>query len=374
MTSTPENFFCQAPFTNIQTAGDSNRPCCEINFSVPSSQDYFKDSHLAKIKEKLFNGIPPSECEKCIRTEKNSGQSLRKIINDSFPERSKEITNPDYFDIKDIFLVTSNTCNLKCLPCTGASFIRDRELYEMGLSNKIPITVKNNTDYKIFSSNKIETVTLSGGEPFYDKETFKILEFLVENNKSKNITLDINTNLTKIEESLLIWLRDNFKHVIIKASIDGVGEVNEYLRYPLTWEKVEESIEKIQKFPEIGLLVTTALSNLSLMRYYELIDWCLEKNIADMFITPVDNTEELYYINLPDNVKKNLTTKLIERKKLSSLNDSYKRCINFALESIKNSNTFEPSKIKKFLNIHDAHRNTNYKNVFPEIAWIENIK
>jgi sulfatase maturation enzyme AslB (radical SAM superfamily) len=244
----------------------------------------------------------------------------------------------------------------------------------MGLSNKIPITIKNNTDYKIFNSNGIETVTLTGGEPFYDKETFKILEFLVENNKSKNITLDINTNLTKIEESLLIWLRDNFKHVIIKASIDGVGSVNEYLRYPLTWEKVEESIKKIQKFPDIGLLVTTALSNLSLMRYHELIDWCLRKEIADIFITPVDDVDELHYLNLPDDIKGDLTNKLSEKRVLNNINNSYMRCINFALESIKNSNDFNSKKLKKFLDTHDAHRNTNYKNVFPEIAWIESIR
>ena len=374
MAPSSEKFFCQAPFTNIQSAGESNRPCCEINFSVPSTENYFENNGLAKIKEKLFNGIPPNECEKCIRTEKNSGQSLRKIINDSFPERTKEISNPDYFNIKDIFLVTSNTCNLKCLPCTDSSFIRDRELYEMGLSKKIPITVKNNTDYKIFKSNDIETITLSGGEPFYDKETFKILEFLIENNKSKNITLDINTNLTKIEESTLIWLSNNFKHVIIKASIDGVSSVNEYLRYPLTWDKVEESIKKIQKFSEIGLLVTTALSNLSLMRYCDLIDWCLRKEIADIFVTPVNNISELHYLNLPENTKKDLTNKLIEKRNIKNLNDSYIRCIDFALESITNSFEFKDKKLYDYLNAHDKHRNTDFGNVFPEINFLKRLK
>ena len=365
------NFFCQAPFTNIQSEEGINKPCCEINFSVPSKENYFKNPQLGKIKKKLFNGIAPIECEKCIRTEKNSGQSLRKIINDSFPERSKEITTPDYFNIKDIFLVTSNICNLKCLPCEDSSFIRDRERHQLGLIKNIPIIIRNNTNYNIFDSGGIETLTLSGGEPFYDPETFKVLEFLIQENKSKNITLDINTNLTKIKETTLVWLRDNFKHVIIKASIDGVGPVNEYLRYPLKWKKVEESIEKIQKFPEIGLLVTTALSNLSLIHYHELIDWCLEKNIADMFITPVDNVSELHYLNLPTDMKENLKIILKKRLETSELNDSYIRCINFVLESIENSSEFKPEELKKYLNIHDKHRNTDYKTVFPEIAWIE---
>jgi len=369
-----KNFFCQAPFTNIQADGESVKPCCEIDFSVPNTENYFKNPQLLKIKENLFNNIPPKECHQCVKNEKYGGESLRTIINESYPKRIKKITHPEYFDIKDIFLITSNTCNLKCLPCEYSSYIRDKERYDIGLSNRIPIAIKNSTNYNIFNSSKIKTITLSGGEPFYDKETFQILNFLIKENKAKTITLDINTNLTKIEESTLIWLRDNFKHVIIKASIDGVGAVNEYLRYPLTWSKVEESIDTLKKFPDIGLLVTTAMSNLSLLRYYELIDWCLQKKIVDIFISPVNNISELHYSNIPDSCKNNLIKELTQRKNNKKLNNSYIRCINFALESISNSFEFKDKELYDYLNAHDKHRNTDFGNVFPEIDFLKNIK
>jgi len=67
---------------------------------------------------------------------------------------------------------------------------------------------------------------------------------LIEQGRSKDITLGYVTNLTGVRDELLeLWDQFNMKHITV--SIDGVGKVNEYQR-KLHVEKVVNQLEQVK--------------------------------------------------------------------------------------------------------------------------------
>jgi len=74
------------------------------------------------------------------------------------------------------------------------------------------------------------------------------LKRLIEQGRSKDITLGYVTNLTGVRDELLeLWINCNMKHITV--SIDGVGKVNEYQRY-LSRGKVVNQLEQVKSIEE----------------------------------------------------------------------------------------------------------------------------
>ena len=78
-------------------------------------------------------------------------------------------------------------------------------------------------------------------------EHYKLLETYVKEGVAKNIKLDYNTNFTNIQKFLDIW--PNFREVDVGGSIDGYGELNDYIRAPVkvALEKTIETLDKQSK-------------------------------------------------------------------------------------------------------------------------------
>jgi sulfatase maturation enzyme AslB (radical SAM superfamily) len=296
------------------------------------------------------------------------------LANEFHPHYTKEVLDHDdtYSNLKIVNVVGSNICNLKCLPCFGSSYVRDKELFQLGLINSLPQVRKLGNISKIIKSD-IKQITLCAGEPFYDRDSWNLLQALANTGQSKQIRVDINTNLTHITDEKLDFLSHNFNSVWIKGSIDGIEAVNDYLRYPSQWHTIEKSVDLILSRREISFLVTTALSNLSLLRYYELFAWCESKKIFNRFITQVTHPRLLSCDNLPDTTKQNLKIIYQDLKSTPGLSDrtSYalKICSTLCQNSKPDKNFSMPA-LSAYLDLHDNHRGTNWRTVFPELTDI----
>ena len=88
---------------------------------------------------------------------------------------------------------------------------------------------------------EIDVLTLSGGEPFLLDKTVELFEQIRE--KNPNIRLNINTNGSISNDRILNALKP-MNNVRLCVSIDGYKGVQEYIRYPLKWDKIEENIDK----------------------------------------------------------------------------------------------------------------------------------
>jgi glutamate-1-semialdehyde 2,1-aminomutase len=82
-----------------------------------------------------------------------------------------------------------------------------------------------------------------GGEPLIMTQVLEMLEFLVHEKLAKDIVLRVVTNCTVCNDRLLALLSE-FKEIKISLSIDGIGKVNDYIRFPSHWNKIEENALK----------------------------------------------------------------------------------------------------------------------------------
>ena len=75
----------------------------------------------------------------------------------------------------------------------------------------------------------------------------KLLKALVDNGKSQNITLWLNTNMTNVNEDFYNLVAQ-FKKVRLMMSIDGIGDTFDYIRYPGKWKQIDKNIHKLIDF------------------------------------------------------------------------------------------------------------------------------
>jgi sulfatase maturation enzyme AslB (radical SAM superfamily) len=115
--------------------------------------------------------------------------------------------------------------------------------------------------------DQIEEIYLTGGEPFLSLEQVHLLSDLVETGRSSQVCLKYNTNLTLIPPRLVkLW--PHFKTVRLNVSIDGTGELLNYIRYPAEWEPIANNLDQLfllkKECPniEIGVHVTVQMYNI----------------------------------------------------------------------------------------------------------------
>jgi len=165
----------------------------------------------------------------------------------------------------------------------------------------------------------------------------------------------------------LLKLRDNFQEVFIKGSIDGVGTVNEYLRYPSEWNAIEHAVDLILEL-EIPLVVTTALSNLALLKYDQLIAWAAQKGINDLFLSKVLKPSVLAFDHLPNKIKIQLHEKFINLRNQDCHGNRTQTALDACLDICSKTDKIHnmPTLIT-WLEKHDQLRGTNFRILWPEL-------
>lgn len=360
-------FNCKLPWQALHIATGMIAPCC--NFSRvgprPSSLDeYINSAELKSVRDSLLQGIAPRECKNCVLEEKISGHSHRTLSN-------RFENNDPVYEFENVSIVTSNTCNLKCTSCNGfSSYVRGVELSKMGLENSTPQHVTHTLDVDALINYPIKSLTISGGEPFVDS-TREVLDKLVHAGRSTVIDLRLNSNCTMITRDWLEYLDSNFKSTMIKASLDGVGTVNDYLRYPSKWEEISENLSMLKEYSNItSVLVTSVLSNLSVIKFYNLINWCVDNNIEDLVVLTLRQPVHMQPHILPAELKKQLLSTYTQlRETHKHAGDRILECIDTCIGICNNDNATDAefNQALEWYQTHDRHRGNNIFDTFPEL-------
>ena len=304
--------FCVLPWVNITVDPDGAiKPCCishdyikkedgtKFNLGYDSIDDIYNSKEYVELRQKMLDNEYIPGCDVCYHNEEYGRQSRRLINNEQYntvtPTSTQSNLKIKFFDLR-----FGNLCNLKCRSCnpTNSSQI-EKEIIEI---NKAEYTrfyphfdVETNYWWETdtFDENikgqvdNIDTIYMTGGEPTVIEKNFEILSDLIESDKSKDITLIINTNLTNTNPKFYQYL-PNFKSVILQLSIDGYEKVQEYLRYPSKFKQIDESIHKLIKIHNVKLWATPVIQigNLNtivdLFKYFEDINIKENKPIIDI--------------------------------------------------------------------------------------------
>jgi len=362
-------FTCKLPWQAVQIDRGLVRPCCAFswNSNPPQTFDaYIQHPELATVRQLLSQGQAPAQCQRCVFQEKLSGHSHRTYSNQF------ENTDPEN-EFEDVFIVVSNTCNLKCTSCLHSSYVRRVEMHKLGIIQHTPVHVPRNPNINFLVNHPIKTLTLSGGEPLVDS-TRELLDGLIKNKLSQNIELRLNSNCTHLNADWLDYLSGNFKTVMIKASLDGVGAVNDYLRYPSDWADIAPRLNLIDYYANVSMIVTAVLTNASLIRFYELIEWCVGRGIHDLFVLTATEPAAMQPTVLPKQLKDQLLIKYNDLK-LShhTASDRIKECIDACIEACDNDRpgTVSFSESLAWYRLHDQHRGTDLFKTFAELKPYE---
>lgn len=393
--------YCVLPWINITSDPDGTiRPCCvstdiikkqdgtPYNLGTDTITDIFNSPDYVNIREKMLLGEKVSGCTQCYMHESHGGKSQRLQYNEIFPEKfDNKLADVSikYFDLR-----LGNLCNLSCRSCNpknSSQFAKEIKLFSNSEIYKFHTPISEieewyNTD--VFEKNimsqlsNVEMIYFTGGEPTIIKKNFEILNSLVEKNVSKKITLKFNSNMTNFNSSFF-ELIDKFKRVIFLASVDGYGDMQEYLRYPSNWEQIDNNINKLVTKTNVTIIPTPVIQITNLNKITELFDYFEDfnkrLNRPKILMMPIilENPKYLDLIHLPKDFKMSCLKKiedfLLRCKFQNSLFYNKVSVIRNKCKidsySVENLNLY-----KEYNNLLDINRNQNLSKLNPELYSI----
>jgi MoaA/NifB/PqqE/SkfB family radical SAM enzyme len=197
---------------------------------------------LIKVREKMSSGQWPSECQRCQETEPNSIRSYAVNLHEQ----------TDYEDYLQVGGVLDNVCNAACLTCNEDLSTR------IGNLNGTKFPVYNNLDrFWQLPQERILHLDINGGEPSYSKNYKRLLQNLPPNLK----TLRLNTNCSTVLTELLDIAQRGIK-VTVTVSCDGIGQVHDTVRWPVTWKTFYDNLMSYKNMPvNLNLWTTVSVLN-----------------------------------------------------------------------------------------------------------------
>jgi len=429
-------FFCAYPFVQLSTVpAGFVRPCCffsdtlkinnltKANVNRDSFQEIWNCGDIKSIRQKLIRGEKVSGCKQCYQEESFAGDSMRKRSLREWEKREEFVKTVEYAAanngeinsaIRFLELKPGNLCNLKCRMCNQfdsskyaaelkeiskdlkssnvVSGARLFDKYNFELDFDLSKMANWHNNKKIWDSfeklaGDLEILSFAGGEPSIIEEVYKVLEFCVEQNFSKNLTVYLASNFTQNLDRMIV-LAKNFKRFDFIASIDGCAEVQEYIRFPSVWKDIESNFHKVcnaaKTSSNINVLVNITVDIYNIMQLTDLLNWIeSEKFIEGLKEDPFN----LNILMFPEYLSFKLLPKKLRAQTIQNLHSFSKKSwicnkkphikqrVNQLSEMLK-SDFFNPKDEYKLLSefwiytkILDKYRKQDFEKLMPALAY-----
>ena len=415
-----ENKICPLPWNQlmIQQNGDF-RLCCQCvhpPFGKPGmriqeqSIEEVRNSELhQRVRGQMLAGEEPEECRLCW-DEENHGLTSKRLHMlthysiDKIKQTTSGYIDVDEFPLAYLDLRFGNLCNMKCRSCgPGDSSLwyedveainpPDYVAFDFYLSKQYKLKKINNAwtlkddDFTWYESDSfwnmmrnivpnVDRLYLTGGEPLINKAQWRLLDLCIELGVSNKITLEYNSNMTKIPDTAFsVW--NQFKEVHIGCSIDAVDDLAYYIRYPGKWEDIKLNIIKLGNYTGNNLVAKFAptISVFNVLAFLDLVDWLYNNYMPRVRSAPSFHTlEGPGYQNiqvLPKETKDWIVTKYEEWYAGAPWRMRHKAQFDNILNYMQAQ---DRSHLLKDLQEHteklDKHRNQNIADYVPWLAKI----
>lgn len=264
-----------------------------VNAPGASSLEELDNSEwLREAKQKMSINEWPEQCRRCRDTEEVNGSSVRLQSSDRH-----KLLQPKKKDYLIVAGTLDNVCNSACQTCNSVLSTKIGSL-----QSKNYVKTNNYDRFWDLPQDRILEVDVSGGEPTASKNYKKLLANLPANTK----IVRMNTNGSRMIPELVEILERGIM-VIVTISLDGIGKVHDYVRWPIKWEQFSQTVEQYlslsEKYKLLNLDFWTTVSCLNVNDLTNIKDYAKGKNIPHSWA----------YLDIPDvyNVryKNNFTTK-----------------------------------------------------------------
>lgn len=298
--------FCMLPFMHIYgSAGGDMVPCCEaqelpLNNPGETALESWNNENYRELRRAVANGERPKRCEVCWHNEDSGIVSNRQQWEkDNWAEFGEIISVNEDYSVNNpplwIELKVSNFCNLKCIMCsTHSSYKRVADLDIISKYTKDGYETRLLRPTDLFESlnewpelwDTVHTLQFTGGEPIINQEHYDLLAGIPAEIK-KNIKLRYASNLSyiKFKKHDLVKIWSEFKHVNIKVSMDGIGDVYNYIRQDGDWDTVYANMMALNDVPNVDLAAGITVQAHNVFQMPEFYDFWKQSPVDLKFIT-----------------------------------------------------------------------------------------
>jgi MoaA/NifB/PqqE/SkfB family radical SAM enzyme len=393
---------CTAPLNSILI--DTNkgvRPCCYYqdgflgNIKEHTISEIMSNEAWTKLKQQMLKNEWPIGCLLCKSNEESFGTSLRQVYLNDIPVDDLENDHLNHIEF-----IGSNICNLACVHCHSLysskwhierdkiiklsesfddkqkeSTFKLHPIIDLSDNNGESIRKMHLPDPNLVLENLkkldwsyVRTFSFRGGEPFLNSETNTILNYANSLGLLDKINISVTTNGTYITDDIVDLLK-KCKSIHINLSIDGVGELFNYIRYgDAKFENVERTISKLNEVPNLNILVSVASMNYNAFNLIEIRDWAIEMSKKYNKVIPIPGFNNCVvnpnYLSLPtlsDETRKYL----IEYYTTNSIGDEFVHVIKLL------SNDYMGNDIHRqwveYTNLIESVRGNNITDIVPQL-------
>ena len=336
----PSDTFCILPWIHLSTRPDgSMRVCCTANASsVGATNDKvhggrvgivrtedgrpanlnnsdldssWNNTYMRSVRKMMMNGEKPASCLKCYKEEDAGHRSKRQWETDYWIkdgidiEQLKRETYEDgstdsklrYIDIR-----MGTKCQLACVMCSphdSSGWVKDWKALHPKIENQ---TLKDtmvwhnkgkefDASYNWHKDNPvfweqfwkqipyIRQLYFAGGESTVIEEHYEILDKVIEMGYAHQIEVRYNSNGIELPDRLLEQWK-HFQKVRFHYSVDSIGAMNDYIRYPSEWEHNLKQFKRLDTMTSNNVEVTIACAVNALNIYYipDFLKWKLQES------------------------------------------------------------------------------------------------
>jgi hypothetical protein len=286
--------FCMAPWTHTYLSPQMERRLCcssredsktfnqyiDLNktsqpFSPDTLEKHWNSEYLKKIRVDLMQGKEIPQCQVC-NGKLLSVATYRSHFNKLYEEQIDEAFDSTRDDGHTNMKVTSwdyrfnNLCNFKCRMCgdmlSSSWEAENKETGDWNPENPAQMWMRKDIKAEIdkfhdqhvikefkdaVESKSIKEIYWCGGEPLMWKIHWESMKRIIELGYHDSVSIRYNSNMSRINfygMNLFDDILSKFKYWNILASIDGAGEVGEYVRTGLKWDEWVANMKYARKF------------------------------------------------------------------------------------------------------------------------------
>lgn len=285
---------------------DDGKPA---NFNHTNLTDAWNNTYMKTARTMMLNEEIPPSCQKCFK-EESAGHHSKRMWETEYwrkqgftEEWATKNTGEDGTispNIPYIDLRFGTKCNLKCIMCSP----HDSSMWTPDWNKLFPKIENENLKDSMQWNNKgnydgasynwhlnnpkfweqlykqipnIKQLYFAGGEALIIDAHYDLLEECIRKGYAKNIELRYNSNGIAWRDNLFeLW--DQFRRVRFHFSVDSIGDMNSYIRYPSEWNRIEEVFHILDNTSDkIEITTACAVQVLNIFYLPDFVKWKMQQ-------------------------------------------------------------------------------------------------